>query len=445
MKSNTRSTNVEQQMLAKMDPVEQWDTVRQALPGDLEELARESKALVRGRKIKTTESLLRLVLAYAVCDWSLRLVGAWATLQSIAAVSDVALLYRFCRCPAWLGQLLVRILQQRNAYLSQLAGVRLRLIDTSGISQPGSQGSDWRIHLSLDLGKMCIDGVEVTDGHSKESLARFPSRAEEIWVADRGFAFANPLGVVLQAAAYLVVRIGWNALSLTGADHKRLKLIDWIQPLTQTTERSVWLSTAQGTFPLRLIACPLPPEQAEQARERLRKRARKKGKTVQSQSLLAAGFVLLITNLPAPLWSASRVVYLYRLRWQIELQFKRMKSLLCFDQLRAQDPRLVQTYLLAKLLAALLLDRLVQQAEEQHPQLFSSLQRPVSLWRLQQLLWLGIRDWIVGPFPLDRILTLLSHLSRCLRDTPRARLQQLAWARRFLARLSVDLPRGALF
>ena len=436
MKSSIKDQKVEQRFLTEWHQPSGWEKVRSEMPDDLEAMARSSKALVRGRKIKTAERLLRMVLAYAVCDWSLRMVGAWAVIQDIAAVSDVAILYRFCRCQQWLGQLLARLLQQQNSYLRELAGVRLRLIDTTVISQPGSVGTDWRIHVSMDLGKMCLDGVEITDGHSKESIARFPARSDEIWVGDRGFAFADKLGRVLQTAAFLVVRIGWYTLSLTSDGHKRLNLIDWIKPLAHTSERTVVLATPQGNFPLRLIACPLPPDKAEQARERIRKHARKKGKKVHPNTLLAAGFVLLISNLPIDLWPPSRVLYLYRLRWQVELQFKRMKSLLCFDHLRAQDPRLVQTYLLAKLLAAVLLDRFVQKAEEQTPQLFQSLQRPVSLWRLQALLWVGIRDWVVGPFSIDRILAALPWLHRYLCDTPRSRIQQLAWARRFLVRLS---------
>lgn len=436
MKSNTSEQEVKHPLLAQWQHSGVWQKIQDEIPDDLETMARVNKALVRGRKIKTAESLLRLVLVYAVCDWSLRMVGAWAVLQQVAAVSDVGLLYRFCQCQKWLGQVLGRILQQRNAELRELAGVRLRLIDTTGISQPGSIGSDWRIHVSMDLGKMCLDGVEVTDGHSKESLARFPVRADEIWVGDRGFAFARPMGELLHRAARLVVRIGWVTFPLTTDGKHRLNLIDWIKPLTQVTERTVVLSTPLGDFPLRLIASPLPSDQAECMRERLRKQARKKGKRVHPNSLIAAGFVLLVTNLPGELWSVERILYLYRLRWQIELQFKRVKSLLCFDHLRAQDPRLVQTYLLAKLLAAVLLDRLVQQAEEQHPDLFNSLQRPVSLWRFHTLLWWGIRTWIVGPISLDRILSTLPWLGRYLRDTPRSRLQQLAWARRFLVRLS---------
>jgi hypothetical protein len=386
--------------------------------------------------MKGALTLLRLVLAYAVGDWSLRLVGAWASLQKIAAVSDVALLYRFRHCGAWLGVLVTRVLQQRNQYLSELGGVRLRLVDASVISQPGSQGTDWRIHASLDLGKMCLDGIELTDGHSGECLVRFEARADEIWVGDQGYAVAKGLGMALAGHRRLVVRINWQNLRLHTLAGQRLDILGWLKPLSRITERQIVLPTPSGDFPLRLIACPLPALEAEQARERVRKRAHKKGKIANPNSVLAAGFVLLLTNLASDTWEASRILWIYRLRWQIELQFKRLKSLLCFDHLRAQDPRLAQTYLLAKILAALLLDALVQQAEEQNPAMFQCLQRPVSRWRLDALLWQGLRNTLVGALSVSIILAEFASLQRYLCDPPRVRTQQLAWARRFLARLS---------
>jgi len=58
---------------------------------------------------------------------------------------------------------------------------------------------------------------------------------------------------------------------------------------------------------------------------------------------------------------------LYRLRWQIEIAFKRLKSLLRIDELRAFDPVLAQTYLLAKLLAAVLVDAVRTQGPDFSP------------------------------------------------------------------------------
>jgi hypothetical protein len=435
MESSTELSVQERHMLADWAEPD-LQQLRQVLPQELDQLAQDTKALVRQRRMKGALALLRLVLAYAMCDWSLRLVGAWASLQQIAEVSDVALLYRFRQCGTWLGVLVTRVLQQRNQYLSELGGVRLRLVDASVISQPGSQGTDWRIHASLDLGKMCLDGVELTDGHSGESLVRFEARADEIWVGDQGYAVAKGLGSALADLRRLLVRINWQNLRLYALTGERLDVLGWLKSLTRITERQVTLPTPSGDFELRLIACPLPAAEAEQARERVRKRAHKKGKNPNPNTLLAAGFVLLLTNLPADTWEASRILWVYRLRWQIELQFKRLKGLLHFDHLRAQDPRLAQTYLLAKILAALLMDTLVQQAEEQNPAMFQCLQRPVSRWRLDALLWQSLRDTLVGSLSVSKILAKFASLQRYLCDTPRARTQQLAWARRFLARLS---------
>lgn len=434
MESSTKLNASEQQMLANWQEPD-WCALAAGLPVDLDCSAREQKALVRQRKLKGAANLLRVVLVYAMCDWSLRLVGAWALIQGIANLSDVAWLYRFYQCGPWLGRLIGQVLQQRNATLAFLQGVRLRIVDATVISKPGSTGTDWRVHLSFDLGRMCLDGIEVTDAQGGESLARFAPRADEIYVADRGYCAANGLGSLLSRLGRLVVRINWHNLPLHTVLGHRLDLIDWLKGLSILTERTVRITTTQGDFWVRLIACPLPAQQAERARERVAKQARKKGRQVSYPTWLAAGYILLVTNLPHDTWEASRVVYLYRLRWQIELQIKRLKGLLQLDHLRAQEPRLAQTYLLAKLLAALLLDELVQHSQVAAPHLFESLQRPTSLWRLQALLWIGLRQMFTGLISLGRILAALPLLARYLCDAPRKRAQKLTQARRVLARL----------
>lgn len=434
MECNTElSLEERRQLQAWQEPA--WQDLDAVFSQDLDQVARVTKAVVRERKLKGAAILLRLILAYAVCDWPLRLVGAWASLQGLAFLSDVALLYRFRQSTRFIGLLVMRLVQRRNNALSALAGVRLRLVDSMVISETGSQGTNWRLHASVDLGTMCLDGVTLSDAHTGESLAHFPVRQDEIYVADRGHAFARGMGALLRQGAFLVVRTNWHNPPIQTEHGQPVRLIPWLKTLRQTQERRVSLHTPQGDFPIRLIARPLPPAEAQQARERVVKQARKKGRPVSPDTYLAAGFVLLLSNLPALTWDASRVAWLYRIRWQIELHFKRLKSLLHFDQLRAHDPRLVQTYLLGKLLAALLLDAWIQQTQAQTPHWFTSPFRPVSLWRLSALLWAGIRDWIVGRLSLPRILAAMPRLNRYLCDPPRARAQQLAWARHVLHRL----------
>lgn len=416
---------------------DQWSTIVEALPTslDLEATARQTRALVRRREVRKATDLLRLVLAYAVCDWSLRLVGVWATLIGLAALSDIAVRKRLQHCQQWLGKILVVVLQEHQVQLSARPGVRLRLMDGTRISRPGSKGTDWVLHLSLDLGHLCLDGVEVTDAHSGETLARYPVQPGEIRVGDRGYAYASSLGPVLADDGLLVVRINWQNLPLERDDGSRVEvatlLRDW-PPQQAAGEHPVWLPTAQGRFPMRLIIAPLPQEAADRARQRVYKTHRKKGRTPDERTLLAAGFTLLLTNLPTDPWPVTEILQLYRVRWQVELLIKRLKSVGHLDHLRAKDLHLAQVYLLAKLLAALFVDHLIHQVRTRCPAWFQSIQRPVNVWRLTAFGLDLLHMLVRGPLTLEQFLQALPRLERFLCDRPRKRRQQLAVSRLWL-------------
>lgn len=420
---------------------EEWEEVAAFLPADLERSARATQALVRRRGIRCALDLLRVALAYGVCDWSLRVLGAWCVLWGVGDLSDVALLNRLRRCHRWLGSLIVQLLQQRGLSLSSPAGVRLRLVDATTVSQPGSRGTDWRVHLSLDLGHLCLEDVAVTAADGGESLARFPGQPGDIVVADGGYAFPRSLGAVLAAPAWLVVRCHWHNLRWEDEEGQRLDLITWLQESgrreeAEPAERSVCLSTPQGRFTLRLIAQALPQAAADRARQRARQTAKRKGRTPDARNLFASGFILLLTNLPPSRWAARQVLDLYRIRWQMEMWIKRGKSLFHLDGLRARDPHLAQTYLLGKLLGMLLIDVLAQGVAIRVPEWFTTWERPLSPWRLATLLWEHLQSLVRGPVPWFRLVLLWPRLQRFLCDPPRKRRQQWAYARTLLTLMS---------
>ncbi len=434
MESSTKSAPKTKQVLAALqgrleDCAQELEDV---LPLDLESSAKQTKALVRKRGLQRAVDLLRLVLMYVGSDWSLKLVAFWASLQGIGSLSDVAVLKRLRHCSGWLGVLIGQILQRRCQALQHTVPVRLRLMDASVITRPGAKGSDWRLHLGLSLHPLGIDGIEITDAQGGETLARLAPQAQEIRIADRGYAFVNSLVHLLAGDSFLVVRINWQNLPLEIDREKRFDLIAWLKRLAVPGEHLVWLPTPAGRFALRLIAAPLPPHAVERARQRARQNNAKHGRTVSDKTLLAAGFILLLTNLPAPIWPIPQVLWLYRLRWQIELAIKRLKSLIHLDHLRAQDPRMVQTYLLGKLLLALMVDELLHQVASQQPEWFLSLERPISLWRLTQCLGHKLCQWILGTADWTHLQLFLPTAQRYFCDSPRARPQQLAYARAFL-------------
>lgn len=422
--------------------VEDWEQLTSRLAVDLKASAKAQGALKRKRKVRSAAALLRMVMAYAVLDLPLRSVGAWGVITDEVDISDVAVMKRLQNCKKWLGWLITQLLAAQRISFEQRSGVRVCLRDATVVSRPGSTGTDWRVHLSFDLGNLCVDGVEVTDARGGENLDRFTPSAGDIVVADRVHAYARSLGSVLESGADLVVRTNWQNLPLWTEQNERLDIIAWLKEAfaTSTTpyqELPVALLAPQGRFNLRLVAGQLPPEAAEQARMEKRKDSHKKGHTPDERTLFACGYTLVVTSLSADRWSAASVLGLYRTRWQIELYFKRLKSLLNFDGLRAQDPDLAQTYLLGKLLAALIIDAINNTVADIQPDWFLSITRPVSVWRLTGLSWMCFCQLVSGVITNAMIQAHLFRLCRFLCEPPRKRLQQLAPIRLFLSRLSV--------
>lgn len=403
---------------------------------NLEKTARSSGALLRRRGVYTAFDLLRLVFMYSLGDYSLRMVGLWGTVMEVANLSKTAVLNRLRRCKGWLGELIVSYLAFHQIRFPTQSGIRLRLFDASTVSQPGSNNADWRLHLGVDLGRACIDSVHLTSSRQGETLTLWQFQTGDICVADRAYGVPRSLGVLFAAAAWFVIRIGWHNLPMQTTDGLSFDLTTWLKCISTdpdvASQTQVWVNTPQGRFPLRLIGQAIPTAKAEQVRRRIRKEAQRKKRKLDERTILAAGFVLLVSNLPDTRWSANQILDLYQLRWQIELVFKRLKSILHFDHVRAKDTNLAQTYLLAKILAALLIGGIHSTLFELDPEKFLSKKQPISIWRLTNTLFEALLNTIRGQFSLERILLHWQALRRYLSEDSRRRIQQLAAARQFL-------------
>ncbi len=407
---------------------------------DLDQLAKETGALIRHRGIQAGRGLLRLVLGYGILDYSLRLLGAWASLLQITQISKTALLRRLQKCTLWLGKLIVIAMEQQKLNLPTGAPLRIKLLDASVVCQPGSRGTDWRLHLGFDLSTGCMDQVEITNGRGAELASRFQCGPGEAWIGDRAYALARSLAHLVFSGAWLVIRTGWNRIAWEQEDGRPFDLIGWLKkanlgPQDPGQETQVWISWAGRRFSLRLIAKALPEVAAERAQRHCRQESKKNHHTPDERSLFSAGFILLLTNLPAHQYPLQYVLDLYRFRWQVELAFKRFKSLIHLDHLRAKDADLAQVYLFSKILGIILMERIQLELIARYPQAFHSRERPISLWRLSALLWEDLRNLVRGPVTLQKILEQFPSLLKYLCDEPRSRVQQLAYARCLMAGL----------
>lgn len=234
-----------------------WDQALLVLPSDLDSSAMVNGALLRRRGIRRAADLLRIILAYSACDCSLRLVAVWCVLLGVADISDVAILNRLCHSRMWLGRLIVQVLTRRRVHLAQRP-VRLRLVDATVINEPGSCGSTWRLHVSLDLEQQMVDHVELTSAKVGETLAHFPGQPGDIFVADRGYSYASSIEPLLRSQAQVVVRLNWQNTLVQDEDGNKVDVLAWLrrafaETATPTQTLSVWVKTDQGSYPLRLV------------------------------------------------------------------------------------------------------------------------------------------------------------------------------------------------
>ncbi len=352
-----------------------WPALLAGLPAsfDLAATARGMKAFVRPRGVRCGEDLLRLGLAYGLGKLSLRSTAVWAEATALARLSDVAVLGRLRNAADWFEALARALLAEQLAVpVERWKGYRLRLVDATTVSQPGSTGTDWRLHVAYDLDLGGLTAVTLTDEHGGESLGRFAAGAGDLVIGDRGYAKAADLHALCQQGADLIVRIGWNALRLTTEAGESFELFKALRTLP-AQEAAAYAVVVQGggrmpfRQPLRLVAKRKTPEAAERSRRQLQQRSKKKGRPLDPRSLEAAGYIFAVTSLPAARFSAEAVLTLYQLRWQIELAFKRLKSLMQIEALTAKDPRLVKAWLFCNVIAALLIESLARQVRDSFP------------------------------------------------------------------------------
>jgi hypothetical protein len=355
---------------------EQWEIVCQMLPEGWRDKARELKAMRRQRgEIQEAETLLRILMIHLLDGCSLRETAARAALGGLAKVSDVALLKRLRACGEWfrwMGSELMRQYVKAPGGLDALPGRHLRLVDGSSVSEPGATGSTWRIHYAFSMPSLRCDEVYVTDPKVGESLKRFSVCPADVLMADRGYAHREGIAHVVRAGGDVVVRINLSNVPLEQADGRPFDILKRLRRLRVTAcgDWQAWMRESSGAhaarIAVRVCAIKKSAQATRKAQDKLLAEAARKHQQLQPQTLEAAGYVLLVSTLQ-PQISAQAILDLYRGRWQIELAFKRLKSLIGVGHLKKIDPGGAAAWLQGKLMVAFLIESMLEAAERISP------------------------------------------------------------------------------
>ena len=208
---------------------------------------------------------------------------------------------------------------------------------------------------------------------------------------------------MIDAGADFIVRTGWNSLRLLQVDGTPFDLFATLAVQTEQ-EGEVQVRVHEGTsgssssqpLVLRLVIRRKDQEHVEAEQKRLRQNASKHGKKIDPRTLEAAKYIMLLTSLPVETFPTADILALYRFRWQIELAFKKFKSLAGLDQLPAKEPRLARAWIYARLIVAIIAERIAGQVPDAPLESTKPRASP-SRWRLMKMALANIAAAIRGP------------------------------------------------
>jgi hypothetical protein len=369
--------------VAEMDAIEEavkkdledWELVQRFLPEGWEQMARETGAMRRSRKFPNASALLRTLLIHLAAGCSLNETAVRVKLAGVAMVSSVAIWKRLREAGEWfrrMGELLMQEWVKRLPREVLPGGYRLRLVDGSMVSEPGSTGSNWRIHYAVELGTLQCDYVEVTDYREGETFRRFPVAPGDLMIGDR--VYGTPPGVahVVRNGGDVLVRLAPTNLPLQTEAGRPFALLGKLKELRmgQIGEWPCWMASdrkEEGRIAVRVCAIKKSRAAAEQARIKLRRDAKREKRKLQPQTVELAGYIVVLTTAPADRLPAKAALEIYRGRWQVELVFKRLKSILALGHLPKKDPKGAKAWLLGKLLVAFLVEAFIHAGESFFP------------------------------------------------------------------------------
>jgi hypothetical protein len=357
----------------------------QELPQDYWDLAIEFKAFSRARKIKSPAQLLQVVLCYCGIDQVLREVAGNVTLLA-ERISDTAIHRRLKACLPWVKALLERMMGTEAGRLIE-GHLRFVVVDASTVQGPGAEQTWYRLHIAVDLVKLHLIHIEVTDKHQGEHLDYYPLQEGDVVLMDRGYNQPKTLIEQVKKGVSVVLRYNPHSMNLYDEAGETIDLYERLRATAETTHCiPVRVCAGREYIEGYVHACRLPVQQAEQARRRVRMKAQREGRTPQQRTLFLAEWVLVFTTLPPTLLPSATIAALYRVRWQVELAIKRLKSLLDIDRLRAREhSALAELYLHGKLLYAWVLEK---RARRRCGEEWNRLDQPrrATPWRVWKLL-----------------------------------------------------------
>ena len=296
----------------------------------------EDQILKRKRVLKSLDLLMKAIFVYITEPLSFQRLSDRMACQHGVVMSDTAWRKQILKAAPILMEWVLR--QQKDTKLEGSAQTTLGLsnvnaIDATDLPVQGGDATSRRIHTIFSVSAHRCTYTEVTDRHGGERLNRFPLQQNALYFADRAYGRTPQLAYAIEQKAYVVTRISPNHVTFYTASDCREKL-SFPGLLKEASFSTVaYFKSDKKVYSIRVLGAKLPEEKHAAAEKRVRRKASRNQRKISPETVTYAQWVFLAATLPDSC-SDAEIMEAYRLRWQIELHFKRVKSLLNFHKLR---------------------------------------------------------------------------------------------------------------
>ena len=331
------------------------------LPEDYEKECYEKKAIMRKRIIKNPLDLMILLLYYLYDNHSLVDVSQFAILKNIGNISDTALIKKFIQCKDWIKWLVSKMLPNEIIHYKkpeELEPYRVIAVDASDLVQKGAVKKIWHLHYGVDLFSLACNQFKLSEQSTGESLKNFEIKEKDLVIADRAYGTITSIEHCLKRGGEFIIRIKNKSFNLYNKQGEKILLSDWLKTIgTKAEEITIYIRDSnKKLIPLRICVAKKTKEEIAAEEKRLKRLESKKQTTYSEDTKFTHQFMFVITSLPASV-CAEKVLEFYRLRWQVELVFKRYKSLLGLGNIPTKTKESSEVWLNGKMFLALLIEK----------------------------------------------------------------------------------------
>ena len=337
------------------------------MPEGYEDACYATRAIVRNRDIKDPNDLMMLALFHLLTGCSLIEVSEISKLAKLGNISDVAFMKRFSNCTEWFKWILAS-LQENNKRIIQyelperLKPYRILAVDASDVTEKGKSGRIFRLHFALDIIHMHAALYNITTNSIGEHLRNFDLTENDLVLADRVYSCVSGIEYCLDKGCQYIARMRINSFKPYDANGKQIDLLSYVQN-KESGELNAYARKERGEnagklYPVRICFRKKTDDIIDSTRKKLKRKESKKQTKINAETYVFNEYMVVVTSLDSS-FTVEEIVELYRYRWQVELYFKRLKSILNYGEMPKKSEKSIFAWLNGKLMVSLLIESIL--------------------------------------------------------------------------------------